>query len=147
MWKWQKRLVSDRIESKTDDKRDLLLLVQHEPVYTLGTGSNTDHLKVSPPDLPYPLVRTERGGEVTFHGPGQLVLYPILDLHNYVCDLHWYLRNLEEVAIRALKTASNLEGERVEGLTGVWVKDVKVAAIGVRARRSYSLKKFCFGVE
>jgi lipoyl(octanoyl) transferase len=72
---------------------------------------------------------------VTYHGPGQLVMYPILNLRDHQKDLHWYLRQLEEVVIRALDEVSGLKGERVEGLTGVWVSGCKVAAIGVRATR------------
>ena len=82
-----------------------------------------------------PLFRTERGGEVTYHGPGQLVMYPILNLRRFRTDLHWFLRSLEEVIIRALNEVSGLQGEREDGLTGVWVDGKKVAAIGVRATR------------
>ncbi|GLC48019.1 hypothetical protein PLESTB_000705500 [Pleodorina starrii] len=115
--------------------RHCLLLLQHPPVYTLGAGSTTDHLRFPPGSSPIPLHRTERGGEVTYHGPGQLVMYPILDLQALKPDLHWYLRQLEQVVIEALDSVSGLKGERLEGLTGVWVEGAKVAAIGVRAKR------------
>lgn len=75
-------------------------MVQHPAVYTLGSGSSLDHLGFSPSNPPFPLFRTERGGEVTYHGPGQLVAYPILNLRYFSQDLHWYLRSLEEVIIR-----------------------------------------------
>mmetsp|Transcript_23677 Transcript_23677/g.65670 ORF Transcript_23677/g.65670 Transcript_23677/m.65670 type:complete len:222 (-) Transcript_23677:3060-3725(-) len=100
-----------------------------------GTGSTEEHLKFDIVDPKLPIYRTERGGEVTYHGPGQLVMYPILNLRNHKKDLHWYLRMLEEVVIRALDQVSGLQGERIEGLTGVWVDGHKVAAIGVRATR------------
>lgn len=76
------------------------ILLQHEPVYTLGAGATEAHLKFDAAAPPLPLHRTERGGEVTYHGPGQLVMYPILNLKLFQTDLHWYLRSLEEVVIR-----------------------------------------------
>jgi len=114
---------------------DRLIILQHEPVYTLGTGSTEDHLKFDINNPKLPTFRTERGGEVTYHGPGQLVMYPILNLRDHKQDLHWYMRSLEEVVILALDSVSGLQGERVPGLTGVWVDGRKVAAIGVRATR------------
>ena len=76
-----------------------VLLLQHPPVLTLGAGSTEANLKFDPEHPPLPLHRTERGGEVTYHGPGQLVMYPILNLQRFTPDLHWYLRSLEEVVI------------------------------------------------
>ena len=98
-WLWQKDLVAERC-SDHEPAEDTLLLLQHPPVYTLGAGSSTDHLRFDPASPPHPLYRTERGGEVTYHGPGQLVLYPIMNLKMHTQDLHWYLRSLEEVVIR-----------------------------------------------
>lgn len=77
-----------------------LIILQHNPVYTLGQGSTIDNLKFDADNPPHPLFRIERGGEVTYHGPGQLVMYPILNLRLLQTDLHWYLRNLEETIIR-----------------------------------------------
>lgn len=77
-----------------------VLILQHPPVLTLGAGSSEDNLNFDPARPPLPLFRTERGGEVTYHGPGQLVMYPILDLQLLKTDLHWYMRSLEEVVIR-----------------------------------------------
>ena len=85
-----------------------VLLYQHPPVYTLGAGSSTQHIKFDIARPPLPLHHTERGGEVTYHGPGQLVVYPILDLRQLVQDLHWYMRSLEEVVIRSVADPYNL---------------------------------------
>lgn len=98
-WLWQKDLVAEHC-SGHEPAEDTLLLLQHPPVYTLGAGSTTDHLRFDSASPPHPLYRTERGGEVTYHGPGQLVLYPIMNLKMHMQDLHWYLRSLEEVVIR-----------------------------------------------
>ncbi|GIL53867.1 hypothetical protein Vafri_9383 [Volvox africanus] len=138
-WAWQRALL-DRAAAVAADGgprgcRNAVLLLQHPPVYTLGAGSTTDHLRFTPGTSTIPLHRTERGGEVTYHGPGQLVMYPILDLQALKPDLHWYLRQLEEVVIQALDAVSGIQGERIEGLTGVWVDGAKVAAIGVRAKK------------
>lgn len=140
-WKWQHQLVerfqkppkAQRVDNKL---AGAVLMLQHPSVYTLGTASTESNLlfeDVSRP--PFPLFRTERGGEVTYHGPGQLVMYPILDLHAFKTDLHWYLRSLEEVVIRVLDEVSGLKGERIPGLTGVWVNGGKVAALGIRASK------------
>ena len=77
-----------------------LLLLQHPPVYTLGAGSSLEHALFDPAQPPLPLFRTERGGEITHHGPGQLVVYPVIDLRRFETDLHWYMRRLEDVVIR-----------------------------------------------
>ena len=116
-------------------RRDVLLLVQHPPVVTLGTGSVTSNLKFDPdaPDAPFEVHRVERGGEATYHGPGQLVLYPIMDLSAMEPDLHWYMRALEEVAIRAMNTLGVPGAGRVEGLTGAWA-NVGASPGGVKKR-------------
>lgn len=138
-WEWQRTLV-DRalLASSSKDAYNTassLLLLQHPPVYTLGAGSSSSNILFDPGLSKVPVHRTERGGEVTFHGPGQLVLYPILDLQHHEKDLHLYMRQLEEVVIRALKEVSGIQGGREDGLTGVWVQGAKVAAIGIRAKR------------
>ncbi len=137
-WTWQKQLVEDVCSLAADPSQSsagAAILLQHEPVYTLGAGATEEHLGFNPETPPFPLFRTERGGEVTYHGPGQLVMYPILNLKLFQPDLHWYLRSLEEVVIKTLEDVSGLQGERIPGLTGVWVNGKKVAAIGVRATR------------
>jgi lipoyl(octanoyl) transferase len=113
---------------------DTLLLLEHPHVITLGSGSHDEHVLVSPQERAergIELFETGRGGDVTYHGPGQLVGYPILDLKPDRCDLHRYLRDLEEMLIGVL-AEFGLQGARKEGLTGVWVDDRKLAAIGVR---------------
>lgn len=136
-WEWQKSVVNSRAqriqEGTVED--DALVILQHPPVYTLGTRSSEKYLLFDKDDPPCDIYRTERGGEVTYHGPGQLVIYPILNLRHHKMDIHWYLRSLEEVAIRALRAACAIEASRIEGLTGVWVGDKKIAAIGVRVSR------------
>ncbi|GJP30666.1 hypothetical protein CLOM_g4523 [Closterium sp. NIES-68] len=118
---------------------DVLLLVQHPPVYTLGTRSDLSNLRFDPAAETLPggaeLFVTERGGEVTYHGPGQLVIYPILDLRRHCCDLHWYLRSLEEAIIGGLEDGFGIRAGREEGMTGVWSGGCKLAAIGVRVSR------------
>jgi lipoate-protein ligase B len=115
---------------------DLLLLVEHPPVVTLGRSSKERHLLASPALLAargVELFEVERGGDVTFHGPGQLVGYPIVDLKRHKQDLHWYLRQVEEALIRAVAPLG-IVGERSTGYTGVWTQGRKLASIGVHAR-------------
>jgi lipoate-protein ligase B len=115
---------------------DVLLLVEHPPVVTLGRSSKQHHLLASPALLTargIELFEVERGGDVTFHGPGQLVGYPVVDLKRHKRDLHWYLRQVEEALIRGL-APFGIVGERSAGLTGVWTQGRKLASIGVHAR-------------
>lgn len=118
-----------------EDHSDTLIALQHPPVYTLGTDSKEEYLHFDKEDAPFEVHRINRGGEVTYHGPGQLVMYPIMNLRYHKEDLHWYFRSLEEVIIRALKSAFSITAARIEGLTGVWVGDHKVAAIGIHGSR------------
>ncbi|GAB2273353.1 Octanoyltransferase LIP2p2, chloroplastic [Dionaea muscipula] len=92
---------------------------QHHPVFTLGTGSSPQYLNFNTKNPPYDVIRTECGGEVTYHGPGQLVMYPIINLRNHEMDHHWYLRALEEVVIRALSSMFSIKASQVHGFTGV----------------------------
>ena len=123
---------------------DTLLLLEHEPVYTIGRTPDRSSL-LSPASLPHPVETIHRGGQATFHGPGQLVGYPILDLGRRGRDLHVYLRFLEETLIAAL-ALHGVGGARREGLTGVWVADRKIASIGVGVRRWVSLHGFAINV-
>ncbi|XP_013720356.1 octanoyltransferase LIP2p, chloroplastic [Brassica napus] len=136
-WTWQKSLVEEKkiLLDRNQDCPDTLILLQHSPVYTMGTGSSEEYLNFNIKDAPFDVYRTERGGEVTYHGPGQLVMYPIINLRNHEMDLHWYLRTLEEVVIRVLSSAFSITASRLDGLTGVWVGNQKVAAIGIRVSK------------
>jgi lipoyl(octanoyl) transferase len=116
--------------------QDVLLLVEHPPVVTLGRSSKQKNLISSPDFLRskgVELFEVERGGDVTFHGPGQLVGYPVFDLKRHKQDLHWYLRSVEEAIIRILGEYG-IPGERNTGYTGVWTRGRKIASIGVHAR-------------
>ena len=127
----QARLVAQR---RAGAIADHLLLLQHPHVITMGTSSHSDHVLLEEAErrlLGIELFETGRGGDVTYHGPGQLVGYPILDLKPDRQDLHRYVRDLEQVLIDALATFGIVAGRR-EGLTGAWVGEEKVAAIGVR---------------
>jgi lipoyl(octanoyl) transferase len=128
--------------------QDVLLMVVHDPVVTLGRAT-------LPGSLPLPIaalerrgiqvVEVERGGDVTFHGPGQLVGYPILDLTRHRADLHWYLRRLEDALILALERLE-VPAERNPGLTGVWTRGRKIASIGVHVRQWVTLHGFALNV-
>ena len=152
-WQWQQQLVSQRREASLEDTsieeaadlRDTLILLQHPPVYTLGHGADTQFLKFDPEQAGYEIHRTERGGEVTYHCPGQVVGYPILNLRRHRQDLHWYLRQLEEVIIRTL-AGYGLVGDRIPGLTGVWLEGHKVAAIGIKVSRWITMHGFALNV-
>ncbi|HZJ01237.1 MAG TPA: lipoyl(octanoyl) transferase LipB [Gemmatimonadaceae bacterium] len=116
--------------------QDVLLLVEHPPVVTLGRASKQKNLVSSPDFLRscgVELFEVERGGDVTFHGPGQLVGYPVFDLKRHKQDLHWYLRSVEEAIIRIIGEYG-IPGERSTGYTGVWTRGRKIASIGVHAR-------------
>ena len=137
----QKDLQEQRIKG---DIPDTLILVEHEPVYTLGKNANEDHLLQSR-DKSIEVFNIGRGGDVTFHGPGQLVGYPILDLRNYKKSVSWYMRRLEELIIMVLKEF-DIKGSRIKGLTGVWVNNKKIAAQGVRISRWVTMHGFSINV-
>lgn len=130
------------------DLGDTLLLLSHPPVVTLGRASDPAHV-IAPADrlaaLGVERIETDRGGDVTFHGPGQVVGYPIVDLSARGRDLHRYMRDVEDVVIRAL-AEFGIEGRRVPGLTGVWVEGGKVAAIGIRVSRWIAHHGFALNV-
>jgi lipoate-protein ligase B len=130
----QRHIARDRISGALP--QDVLLLVEHPPVVTLGRASKGKHLIASPEFLrskSVELFEVERGGDVTFHGPGQLVGYPIVDLKRHRLDLHWYLRKIEEALINTLADF-DIAAERNPSFTGVWTKGKKIASIGVHAR-------------
>lgn len=123
---------------------DILLFVEHPHVYTLGRGGKESNV-LAPEDVP--VIRTSRGGDVTYHGPGQLVVYPIVDLRSKLRkDVHRYVRNLELSAIRTLKDFG-LEGTRRPPFTGIWIGDKKIAAIGVAVRRCVTFHGLALNVN
>ncbi len=152
----QRELARARITGAIGE--DVLLLVEHPPVVTLGRSAKGAHLVASPELLTargVKLFEVERGGDITFHGPGQLVGYPIVDLRRHRQDLHWYLRQVEESLIRGL-SPFGIQGTRMAGLTGVWVEQDtagaphgprKIASIGVHARSWVTWHGFALNVE
>ena len=142
VWDLQKELVKKRQNGQI---KDTLILAEHEPVYTLGKNANENHiLQNSPRDVK--TYQIERGGDVTYHGPGQLVGYPIIDLHNYNKSISCYMRSLEQLIIVTL-AEFRVTAERKDGLTGVWVGDEKIAALGVRVTRWITMHGFALNVS
>ena len=142
VWNLQKDFQKKRIEKRLDDT---LILVEHEPVYTLGKNANKNHLLQSR-DRSVNVFDIERGGDITFHGPGQLVGYPIIDLSYYRRSISWYMRRLEQLAIDVLKDFG-ISASRIKGLTGVWVGEEKIAAQGVRISRWVTMHGFALNVN
>jgi len=142
VWDLQKEMQQQRIKGEIEDT---LILVEHDPVYTLGKNANEDHLLQSR-DESVDVFNIERGGDITFHGPGQLVGYPILDLSNYKKSVSWYMRTLEQVLIDTL-IEFKITAQQNDGLTGVWVGDEKIAALGVRISRWVTMHGFALNVN
>jgi lipoyl(octanoyl) transferase len=142
----QRTLCRQRIQGELAE--DLLLLVEHDPVVTLGRGTRPGSIPLAPPELSrrgVEVFEVERGGDVTFHGPGQLVGYPIIDLRQHREDLHWYLRRLEEGLIGALDTLGIASGPN-PGLTGVWTGGRKLASIGIHVKQWVTFHGFALNV-
>ena len=137
---WQRALAENRITGRLT--QDLLLLLEHPPVVTLGRNSSLSHL-LRPDGVD--VFEIERGGDVTFHGPGQLVGYPILDLTGHKPDLHWYLRTLEEALIIALAQLGISAG-RNPPFTGVWTRNRKIASIGIHVKQWVTWHGFALNV-
>ncbi len=145
-WEIQRRLVHLRREGSIPDT--LLLLEHVPPVITLGRAASREHLLATPEQLQamgVQLVETDRGGDVTYHGPGQLVGYPVLDLRDHGRDVHLYLRRLEESLILALRHFG-IEAHRKDGLTGVWVGAEKVAAMGIKVSHWITMHGFALNI-
>jgi lipoyl(octanoyl) transferase len=134
-----------KLESCLNNGSETVLLLEHEPVYTIGRLPDKSSLR-GLGQLPYPVFETNRGGQATYHGPGQLVGYPILDLRVRGRDLHVYLRNLENLLID-LAEDFGIRASRVEGKTGVWVEDRKIASIGVGVRKWVTMHGFALNVS
>eukprot|EP01041_Mallomonas_annulata_P002659 gene2659-5219_t len=154
-WDWQHRLMSNHIDNQNRENEQNFvgsaLLLQHSNVYTLGTSTNDNSGPFSKTlsdgsVLQYDVFNVDRAGQATYHGPGQIILYPILDLNYFEKDIHLYLRGLEEVLIDTLKHF-DITGTRIPGLTGVWVGNTKIAAMGVKLRRWVTLHGFSLNVH
>lgn len=152
----QQRLISQKREQASDihdsslqSNNDVLLFVEHPHVYTLGKSGDASHLLKELTELENidaEFIEVDRGGDITYHGPGQIVGYPILDLDRYFTDIHKYMRCLEEVVIRTC-AEYNISAGRIEGLTGVWVEGAKICAMGVRCSRWVTMHGFAFNVN
>lgn len=145
-WRWQRDLLARRTATETDAERaalpHVLIALEHPPVFTLGRSARVSDLRFArglehggeddlpPPPPGFDVHRVERGGKVTYHGPGQLVCYPLLDLRAFKQDLHWYVHAIEAVAIAALASSSGLAACRAPGLPGVWVRDGTGGVVG-----------------
>ena len=138
----QEEIVARKIADQ--DATDELLLLEHEPVYTIGRTPDQSSLRGGR-HLPHPLFQINRGGQATYHGPGQLVGYPLINLRAYVPDLHRYLRWIEAVLIELL-AEYGLTAHRREALTGVWIEDRKIASIGVGVRHWITMHGFALNV-
>jgi lipoyl(octanoyl) transferase len=166
-WEIQERLLAENVQIKSASRnqpaydplksptRNHLLLCEHSAVYTLGKSGNMDHVLLTESELSdrnIQFFKTNRGGDITFHGQGQLVGYPILDLEKFTTDIGLYLRNLEEVIIQTIANF-DLVGKRSAGETGVWLdpdqkgKERKICAIGVRCSRWITMHGFALNVN
>jgi lipoyl(octanoyl) transferase len=163
VWDYQEALLKQNVDIKSAqrngdyraDTRHRLLLVEHPPVYTLGKSGKVEHILISEQDMRergIDYFHINRGGDITFHGPQQLVGYPILDLEKFRTDLGWYLRSLEEVIIRIMADYG-LKGDRSAGETGVWLdpdqpaKARKICAMGIKCSRWITMHGFAFNVN
>lgn len=157
VWDYQEELLQKKLQSKkiNNYETDHLLFVEHHPVYTLGRNGKEDNLLVNHKFLEekgIEFYRINRGGDITFHGPQQLVGYPILDLTDYKTDLGWYLRSLEEIIILTI-SEYGLQGERSKGETGVWLdakikgRERKICAMGIRCSRWITMHGFALNVN
>jgi len=142
IWELQKQLHGKRVDG---DIPDVVLFVEHNHVYTFGKNADTNNLLDTKPRNAE-VVQIDRGGEVTYHGPGQLVCYPIIDLHDYKMSVSWYMRLLENVVIDCLKSYGIESGQK-EGLTGVWVDDGKICAMGVRLSKWVTMHGFALNLN
>ena len=141
-WNYQKELQKKVL---IGDCSDSIIFVEHDSVYTFGKNSDKSNLLISK-DSKIKIYETERGGEITYHGPGQIVCYPILNLKNFKQSVTWYMRALDEVIIETLKLFK-IKATRKDGLTGVWVKDKKIGAQGVRMTKWVTMHGFALNVN
>ena len=158
----QEKILKSIIDIKKTNRKNIikkktlnyLIFLEHNPVYTIGKSGNINNLLIDDTILTKKNIeffRTNRGGDITFHGPGQLVVYPILDLDNFFTDIHKYLRLLEDVVIFSLNEF-NIKAERSVGETGVWIKGNesfpnKICAMGIRASRWVTMHGFALNIN
>ena len=142
VWDLQRKMQAQRIENRI---KDTLILVEHYPVYTLGKNASRKNIIIDS-NKAIPVIETDRGGEVTYHGPGQLVGYPIIDLKNYKQSITWYMRSLEKIILQVLKKYAII-GTTKRGLTGVWVGDQKISAFGVRISKWVTMHGFSLNIN
>jgi len=145
-WELQKQIFSARLKQRISD---VLLFTEHDHVYTLGKAADNNHLLAKDEELLNKGVDVfwiDRGGDITYHGPGQIVGYPIIDLNDHYHDIHRYLRDIEEAIIRALQEYNITAGREPE-YTGVWVKNEKIAAIGVKVSKWITMHGFALNVN
>lgn len=146
VWELQRALVAARRDGRIDDG---LILVEHEPVFTIGRSTKAEHLLVSREHLRsagFGVYDIERGGSITYHGPGQLVGYPIIDLRAYGEDVVGFMRALEESMLRTLREFG-IEASRRPGFPGVWVEESKIGAVGVAVKRKVTMHGFALNVD
>ena len=141
-WNFQKKIHQLILENKI---KDTILFLEHFHVYTFGKNADQNHLLPSY-DREAEIIQSDRGGDITYHGPGQLVVYPIINLKNYNKSITWYINIIEQVIINSLKQY-NIESNRKDGLTGVWVDEEKVAAIGVRLAKWITMHGFALNIK
>ena len=166
IWDLQEAMLKEKVEMKSAGRQagaepenieidNHLLFVEHSPVYTLGKSGKIEHVLINEQERAekgIEFFKINRGGDITFHGPGQLVGYPLFDLEQFKPDLGWYLRNLEEVIILTL-AEYGLKGDRSKGETGVWLdpdipgKERKICAMGIRCSRWITMHGFAFNVN
>ena len=161
-WEYQedifKKIIDQKIKNRSNENKmetnNFLIITEHDPVYTIGKSGNISNLLLNDDEMKtqgIEFYKINRGGDITYHGPGQIMGYPIIDLDNFFTDINLYLRKLEEVIINTLKSY-DLEGFTIKGETGVWVKDnnglsKKVCAFGIRASRWVTMHGFSFNVN
>lgn len=157
-WAMQKKTQNVLIQQKRttnafakpgESINDQFFFAEHDHVYTLGKSGNSSNLLKSISELTSidaEYIEIDRGGDITYHGPGQIVGYPIIDLEEYFTDIHRYLRYLEEVIIQTC-SEFNIKGDRIEGLTGVWVNEEKICAMGLRCSRWVTMHGFALNVN
>ena len=132
-WEMQRKISSEVLSGEDDT----LILTEHPKVITIGRAGGDDNLLTPPEELEnlgFRIVHTNRGGDITYHGPGQLIIYPIFNLKRHYLDVHRFLRDIEEVAIKVLENY-DITGKRVEGKTGVWTEQGKIASIGFHVKK------------